>query len=192
MYHGGRSVRQLFSARHNAGIAALEFALIAPAFFIVFAGMTDLGHAMYMRVRLEAAVAAGTNYALVNANSVGSSSAGTSLAQAIASFVATSNGGTVPNATIVLNDGQTVQVTGGIQTVSGSASNADLCYCPTGSPPNWSWGSAVSPCGTSCAGGGTAGKFVTITASYQFTPLFSYNGFGPNGTITVSAVVQAQ
>lgn len=191
MRRSSPSLRDLFLARHNAGIAALEFAMVAPVFFILFTGMTDLGHGLYMRVRLEAAVAAATNYALVNANSVNSTSAGTTLATAIASLVTTSNGGTVPNATIVLNDGQTVQVSGGTQTVGGTAANADSCYCPTGSPPNWTWGSAVS-CGAACTGGGTAGKFVTITASYSYTPLLSFAGFGPGGTITVDAVAQTQ
>lgn len=186
------SLREIFLARQNAGIAALEFALVAPVFFVLFAGMTDLGHGLYMRVRLEAAVAAGTNYALVNASKVNSTSAGTTLATAIASLVTTSNGGTVPNATIVLNDGQTVTVSGGTQTVSGTAANADSCYCPTGSPPNWIWGSAVSPCGAACTGGGTAGKFVTITARYSYAPLLTIDGFGSGGTITVDAMVQTQ
>jgi Flp pilus assembly protein TadG len=185
------SLRHLFRARHDSGMAALEFALLAPVFFVLFAGMTDLGHGLYMRVRLEAAVAAGINYALVNANKVDSTSNGTNLAEAIATLVTTSNAGKMPAATVVLNNGQMVQVVKGVQTVSGTAANADRCYCPTGSPSNWTWGSAVS-CATTCTGGGTSGKFVTVTASYSFTPLFSYAGFGPGGTITVDAAVQAQ
>jgi Flp pilus assembly protein TadG len=192
MHRRHAPLRALFTARHNAAIAALEFALVAPVLFLMFAGMTDLGHTMYMRIRLEAAVAAGANYALVNANKVDSTNAGKDVAIEIATLVTDSNGGTPPNATVVLNDGWTVQVTGGAQSVSGSAGNADSFYCPTGSPPHWSWGTAVAQGGAACADGSTSGKFVTITASSSFTPLISFEGFGPSGTITVNAAVQVQ
>jgi len=186
------SLRDLFSARHTAAIAALEFALVAPVFFLVFAGMTDLGHTMYLRIRLQAAVAAGANYALVNANKIDSTTTGRGIATMIATLVTDSNGGTPPDATVVLNHGWTVQVTNGTQSVSGTAANSDNFYCVTGSPPSWSWGTTVAQAGTACANGGTSGKFVTITASSSFTPLVSFEGFGPSGTITANAVVQAQ
>ncbi len=65
-------------------------------------------------------------------------------------------------------------------------------YCPTGSPPSWSWGSAYGPAGTACTGGGTSGKFVTVTASYNFTPFFASYAFVTNGAMTAGAVVQTK
>ncbi|WP_244420685.1 hypothetical protein [Mesorhizobium japonicum] len=47
-------------------------------------------------------------------------------------------------------------------------------------------------CGSICSGGGIAGKFVTITASKPYTPLFGGFGIVSNGNITVKAVVQPQ
>ena len=73
-----RSIRRLVSRRRNSGIAALEFALIAPAFVVAFAGVVDIGNALYTWMRLEAALAAGTNYALTNATQVNSTNGATS------------------------------------------------------------------------------------------------------------------
>ena len=47
-------------------------------------------------------------------------------------------------------------------------------------------------CGSICSGGGIAGKFVTITASKPYTPLFGGFGIVSNGNITIKAVVQPQ
>lgn len=171
-------------------MAAVEFGLLAPVFVILFAGVIDIGSALYTQVRLEAAIAAGTNYALVHMGNV-SSANGASLASSIATVVTTSNGGSAADGTVVVNNGPTVTVTAGARASSGTAANADSCYCPTGSPASWTWGSAVV-CGNACTGGGRAGKFVAVTASYSYTALFSSYGFVPNGTITAGAMVQTQ
>jgi len=173
-------------ARRNKGVAAVEFALLAPMFVMVFAGTIDVGNALYIQTVLDSAVAAGTNYAVVNASDVGSAN-GASLASNIATIIA----GTATSATVVVNDGPTVTVTNGTAVSSGTASNANSCYCPTGSPPNWTWGSSVT-CGNSCTGGGTAGKFVTVTASYSITPFFPAYSFVRNGTMTVGSIAQTQ
>jgi len=82
-------------------------------------------------------------------------------------------------------------VTGGSASSGGTATNANSCYCPTGSPPNWSWGSAAT-CGSSCGGSLQAGKYVTITANVTYTPLLSTFGLIKNGILTQNAAVQVQ
>ena len=154
-------------------------------------GIVDIGDALYTRVRLEAAIGAGANYALVNAGQVNSTN-GATLASNVATLVATSNGGTPANATVVVNNGPTVTVTGGTSTSSGTATNADLYYCPTGSPPSWVWGSSVSSNTTACTSGGTGGRFVTIVVSYNYTPFFASYGFVTGNSITVGTMVQTQ
>jgi hypothetical protein len=47
-------------------------------------------------------------------------------------------------------------------------------------------------CGASCSGSGTAGKFVTITATAAYTPLLNLYTFINNGTLRQSAVVETQ
>lgn len=177
----------------NRCIAILEFALLAPVFVVTLAGVVDVGNAIYTRSRLEAALAVGANYAQVNLTQV-SSSGGAALASDVASLVATSDGNPALDVTVVVNHGPTVTITGGVTApTTGTAASADSCYCPTGSPSSWTWGSAVT-CGNACGGTGTptAGKFVTITASYHFTPLFIGYAFVTNGTMSAGAAVQTQ
>lgn len=175
-------------------VAAVEFALIAPTFVLIFAGIVDLGNALWTWCRLEEAVAAGTNFALVNVNNVNSVN-GQSLASDIAGIVANSaivgNHTTPADVTVVVNNGPTTTITSGVSATSGTATNADLNYCPTGASPSWTWGSAVAS-GGACTGGGTSGKFVTVTASYNFTPFFASYAFVANGLMTAGGMVQTK
>ena len=185
-----RPLWSVFSAAEETGVAAAEFAIYATLFLTVFAVTADFSLLMFVEFQMDSAVAAGAEYAALNAASVNSTNGG-SLASSISNVVANANGSSWEDGTIVINNGPTVTVTGGSSVASGTASNADNCYCPTGTPPNWSWGSSIT-CGSSCTGGSVAGKFVTIAASRSFTALFPQFGFTQNGTITRSALVQTQ
>jgi Flp pilus assembly protein TadG len=185
------ALRRRRTRRHNAGVAAVEFGLLAPTFVLVFAGTVTVGDAVSVQLRLDGAVAAGINYSIVN-QSQASSTNGQALATAIANLVSNSAGGTAANVTVVVNNGPTTTITSGTQTTSGTASNADLFYCLTGSPPNWSWGTGVSAAGGSCTPSGVYGKFVTITASYGFTPFFSNYTFGLGTTLSMGSAAQVQ
>jgi Flp pilus assembly protein TadG len=182
---------RLLSARENRCVAALEFALLAPVFVMVFAGVVDLGNALYTWSKVEAALAVGANYALTHTGQVNSTN-GAALASSIATVVSGTNAGTAANTTVVVNNGPTVVVTSGTAASSGTAANADSCYCPTGTPGSWTWGTAVT-CANACPNSTTtAGRFVTITASYSFTAFFAGYGFVTNGAITGGAAVQTQ
>ena len=65
------------------------------------------------------------------------------------------------------------------------------CYCPSGSPGSWNWGTTVT-CGSSCAGGGIGGQFVTITGNRSVSPLFPTFGLVQNGTISRNVLVETQ
>ncbi len=52
-------------------------------------------------------------------------------------------------------------------------------------------GSAAT-CGSACAGGTLAGKFVTIAGTRQFTAIFTAYGLIGNITLHQSTIVQAQ
>lgn len=186
-----RPVRYAYTSNRNPrAVAAVEFALVAPILVLLLAGIADLGSQAYMLLRLQAAVAAGSNYAVTESGNVNSAN-GAALATRIAGIVTAANNGTGPDGTVVIDDGPEVKVTSGSSTYSGIASAADQCYCPSGAAPNWSWGSAVS-CGTPCAGGGFAGKFVAITASYAYTPLFPGVILSSSRGLTVGELVQTQ
>ena len=55
-------------------VALVEFALLSPLFGVLLAGTIDLSGVLYTKFRLDDSVAAGANYALINAASVNSSS----------------------------------------------------------------------------------------------------------------------
>jgi len=179
-------------AGDRGGIAAVEFALLTPVFCLLLAGVVDLGGALYTKFKLDSAVTAGANYAQINAANVNSSN-GQTLANNIATIVETSQGAGWANDGVVVNNGPSTTVASGTPTTSGTATNADVCYCPAGAVGSFTWGSATT-CGAACPGAGTgyAGKFVTITATNTYSPIFSNYGIVQNDTITASAAVQVQ
>jgi Flp pilus assembly protein TadG len=184
-------MRVLHLRQDSAGVAAVEFALVLPVFGVLLAGVVDLGNVLYTRFRLDSAVSAAADYVEVNAASV-SSTGGATLAGNAATIVQSSQGSSWANASVIINNGPTSTVTGGTSTAGGTAANADSCYCPTYSGGTTTWGGAAT-CGSACASGtATAGKFVTITASRTYTPLFSTYGIVQNGTISSTATVQTQ
>jgi Flp pilus assembly protein TadG len=180
--------------RDRRCVAALEFGLLAPTFVMGFAGVVDLGNALYTWSKLEQALALGANYAIMNKAKVNVTSGSTvyQLADNIATIVATSNPGTAASSTVVVNDGPTSTVAnGGTPSHSGTTANASSYYCLTGAPTSWTWGTAYANNATACADGSQPGQFVTITVSYSFTPFFASYGFVTNGQMTDGAAVQA-
>jgi Flp pilus assembly protein TadG len=186
--------------RSRRCVAALEVALLAPVFILLLAGAVDLSRAALTWSRLQAALAVGANYALVNGGQIRRVGSGdpVALATKIADLVAnstlwTGNPTAAPvNVTVVVNNGPTAAVTNGNAVSSNSAADTESCYCLSGSPNNWSWGSAVS-CSSTCTGSAAPpGRFVTISASLNFTPSFAGYGFIASGPMTTAAAVQAQ
>ena len=171
-------------------MASVEFALFTPIYCLLVAGVIDLGGALWTKFKLDSAVTAGANYAQLNAANV-SSTNGQALANSIATIVESSEGSSWANDTVTVNNGPATAVASGSATTSGTTSNADACYCPTGTATSVTWGSS-STCSSSCAGGGYAGKFVVITATQTYTPIFSSYGIVQNDTITASSMVQVQ
>ena len=184
------SARRGWRSRRDRGTAAVELALTSPLLLILLAGIVDFGRVYREEIELSAAVAAAAQYALVNAASINSTNAAT-LAATLSGIVANSNGAGWAGATVTVNDGATSTLVGGVPGSSGTAANANSCWCPTGTATGWGWGVAAT-CGTACAGGTLAGKFVTITGTRSFTAVFSNYGLIGNSTLHQSAMVQSQ
>jgi Flp pilus assembly protein TadG len=177
--------------RAQEGIAAVEFAFVVPVLLILLMGIVDVGQMLFAYYELDQAVAAGAEYAVLNAANVSSTNGGT-LASSVAAAVANANGANWTNDTVIVNNGPTVAITNGTAVSSGTATNADDFYCPTGSASNWSWGTAYTSEVSCSTGGGTAGKYVTITASYSYTPLLRIFNFIQSGPLSLSTAVQTQ
>lgn len=176
--------------RHRNGTAAVEMALISPMLMILFAGIIDFGRAYQQEIELSSAVAAASQYALLNVANINSGNAAT-LAATISGIVANANGAAWAGSTVTVNAGATNAIAAGVTTTSGTAARADSCWCPTGTSASWNWGSAAT-CGSACAGGTLAGKFVTIAGTRQFTAIFTAYGLIGNITLHQSTIVQAQ
>jgi Flp pilus assembly protein TadG len=172
------------------GTAAVEMALISPVLMMLLAGIIDFGRAYQEEIELSSAVAAASQYALLNVASINSTNAA-GLASTLSGIVANTNGTAWAGATVTVNDGATNAVAGGVPTASGTAANANSCWCPTGAAAAWNWGSAAT-CGSTCAGGTLAGKFVTVAGTRQFTAIFTAYGLIGNITLQQSTIVQAQ
>jgi len=181
------AVWRLPFSRDQRGASAVEFALVLPIFLLLFAGIADFGGALYVKFGLNSIVSAAANYALVSSGSVNSSS-GASLANNLATIVSNAHGSNWADGTVVVNNGPTATITSGTVSAGGTASNADLCYCPVKALSGITWGSSAS-CSTPCGSGGIAGKFVTIIASKAYSPIFSSYGLVKNGTISSNTVV---
>ncbi|AID29349.2 pilus assembly protein [Mesorhizobium loti] len=180
-----------FLRRQKAGVSAVEFALVSPVLLVILAGTVDIGGSLKAKFELSSALSAGSNYALLNGDKVNSTGGG-ALAGNIATVVTSGLSGNGGSIQVVINNGAALayNATTSTATQSGTAANADLCYCP-GSSGAVAWSTPMA-CGSICSGGGIAGKFVTITASKPYTPLFGGFGIVSNGNITVKAVVQPQ
>jgi Flp pilus assembly protein TadG len=183
-----RVLRHLREQRN--GTAAVELALVAPMLLILFAGIVDFARVYDQEIELSSGVAAAANYALTNAASINSGSAA-SLAATLSGIVANSNGAAWAGATVTVNDGATSAVSNGVASSSGTAANANSCWCPTGGSASWGWGAAAT-CGSACTGGTLAGKFVTITGTRPFSAIFGAYGLIGNTTLHQSTIVQAQ
>lgn len=178
----GASFRTLLPA--SGGASAIEFALLAPILALTFAAILDFGLVVYIRLSLNQAVSASSNFAMVNADDV--STKGAALANSLAAIVP--NGTDV---TIVVNNGPTVQRVAGVVTSSGSQAAASACYCPRLDGSNVAWGEQMS-CGAACAAGGSAGQYVVVTAAEAHSPMFNSYGIVQNGMISVRSIVQVR
>ena len=186
---GRRSLARLAALWHaRNAVAAVEFAMMAPVLAILFIGIIDCAQAFLVEMKLASAIAAGAQYVVNNTSSVGSSS-GATLAASTAGIVGNINATGWASGTVVVNNGPTSTFAHGTATASGTASNADSCYCLSGSPGSWSWGNPVA-CGSTCTTS-IAGKFVTITATRRLTPFFSHYFILPT-SITQRIVVEVQ
>jgi len=138
---------------------ALEFALIAPLLILMLLEIADLGLALISRERLLSAVAAGAHYAALKGQNLSQASAATTLMSEVATVVTKAG----PLTTIVPQ----VRYNNGLD-----SSNFAACYCLSGTTPTYS----AATCGSACSSDGpTAGKYLAISATVTYTPLFSLN-----------------
>jgi Flp pilus assembly protein TadG len=186
---GASRARGFLRDRRAASI--VEFALITPVFLLVLGAAVDFGLAVRTKFKLSSALATASNVALSNASSVSTASEAT-LASTLATLIGSANAANWSSSSVNVNNGSTASTTAGSATVTagGSTSGATSCYCPTGSGTTFAFGTAAT-CGSACAGGAVAGKFVKLSASRAYTPMILPSRL-IHSPITASSVIQVQ
>ncbi len=138
--------------RRNAGVAAVELALVTPVFTMLLIGVADFSMAYHRLMQLSSALAAGAQYAFTK----GQTDSGSTLTTEVKTFVNAVTAVSLSSVTATYNNGL----------------SATSCYCVSGSGPTYS---AAMTCGAACTdgSGSTAGKFISISGSFSYTALFS-------------------
>jgi len=179
--------------RSRRGIAAVEFALIAPFIVWLLIFTVDCTLYLFTTLQLSNAVAAGAEYALVNGQAVSPNSAGCSTTTPPCLTVATLRANIktiVQNATSPALAAPTVYY----NTSSATAGDSDTifysCYCPNSAAA--AAAQTASTCSTACADGTQPGSYVAIQASTTFTPIFPGDQWLAAGTISNTAWVRVQ
>jgi Flp pilus assembly protein TadG len=164
-------VERLARRFDNAGVAAVEFALLAPFLFALCAGLADFGFAYHYQLQLSSALAAAAQYAFTK----GQTESGATLTSDVTGFVNNISPITLTSVTATYNNGLA----------------ASSCYCVDGSPPVYT---GPLTCGAACTdtSGSTAGKYVSISGSFTYSPIFPLDQafFGSPFTQTVTARLQ--
>ncbi len=151
-------MRRLFCLHRNllagtSGVAALEFAIVAPALLMVLGGLVDFGLALNDSMQIQQAAQAGASYAFAAQQEAGVSS------QISASAVRAA-----VQASLALSPAPTVTVTGPEAECTQTNSSA--------SPPTTTLTSGTY--GTACANGNPVGTYLVITVAYTFQPLMPF------------------
>ena len=175
--------------RDRRGAVAVEFAIMAQVFAVIFAGTAEIGIVYLKRLQLNNTLATATNYAMVNPAAV-SASGGAALATTLSAILANDGIAAPASVRIVVNNGPQRSVVNNVATTTGTASDADRCYCPT-STTVVTWGAAVV-CGSACTSGLRAGKFVELHVNRSHVALFAGFGGTVGGKISVMSMVQTE
>ncbi len=143
------------------GVAALEFALVAPVLLTAVAGLADFTLVLADRMQIASAVGGGTEYAF-NQGQVLAGTQQSVLSTDVQSKVASGTG--LAGVTVTVTGPGTYCVSSGAL-VTGTVGTA----CPNGNPP---------------------GTYMIITATYQYHPMLPFYSMMATTTLTESASVR--
>jgi Flp pilus assembly protein TadG len=165
--------RRLFDLTRScrSGVASLELGLVTPVLTMFLTGVVDLSMMFHQELQLSSVLAAGAEYAFTQ----GQIDSGSTLTTEVTNFVQALSPLTLTSLTTSYNNGL----------------NPSSSYCVVGSPATYS-GPYAS--GSACpdGSGSTAGKFVTISASFTYAAMFkAEQTFFPK-PFTQSVIVRLQ
>lgn len=154
--------------RSGRAVVAVEFALTLPILLLFLGAVTDFGIVYYIQGGLSSVIAAGAAYATITDENNGS---------------------------VAQTDIQTAMRGAAAQSLPGfsvtvAAGNPAQCYCLTGSAPAQM---STATCGSTCSSGGSAGKYVQLTATVTYQAMLpAYSMLGGSTVLSKSAWVPLQ
>jgi Flp pilus assembly protein TadG len=152
----------------RSGVAAFELTLLLPVLVAIFLGLADFSLAYHQELQVDATLASAAEFAFTD----GQTNTGSTLTSDITNFIGVISPGLTASA--VYNDNDTT---------------VGDCYCVTGSPPSYT---LASSCGAACSDGSTSGKYVSITVSFTYTPLFAADKLFFSGPISQTVTQRLQ
>ncbi|OLP61943.1 hypothetical protein BJF93_07395 [Xaviernesmea oryzae] len=182
------NLRLIDLCKSRRGIAAVEFAFIAPVMLVMMTGVSELGVFVFKRMQANEAVSAAANAALASGPGLSSSTADAT-ANVLASILRAPD--TAGTARMTINGLRAYDITATQMTSSGSVSSADECRCPTQANGVIDWGGSVG-CTSTCADGSSAGRYISIAYHRPYKPVFPTYGLISNNGITVNVVALVQ
>ncbi len=175
-----KSSRFFALRRDTKGIAAVEFAAVAPLLIFIFGAAADFSMLIWSRTAVGSAVEAGTAYVI----STGQQSFTTATIGPYLTTVANRVAGASLHGAPLLPSNVTVKYNNATD-----GSNLGKCYCL---PASGTFPSSASACGSSCADGTTAGAFIRVSATFSYTPLSPLDTPFMTTTFSSAAVVRVQ
>ena len=159
-------------AGDRSGIAAIELAIVAPVVVLGILCVTDLGRFALDKTRITYAASADAEYAAAHADDPQFSSP-YPMGAAFSAAISTAATSATPATDI---------------SISPTPSSYYGCATSTGLTAS-TQGATCSP---STSSGGTAGIYVSVTATMPFTALFGAAGIAYPSTISSTAVVRVE
>jgi hypothetical protein len=150
------TIRQTTRSRVSPGQSLVEFALIAPIFFLIVFGLIDLGAFVFSDSVMSQAAREGARVASTEAGWIGKT-------------VADDPGCGQPGGPVCPTAANfTAHVTTAVRNASSGLTSGVTIYVrcdPAGAPPTGQWTTG------SCAANNTKGNLVSVRIVYNFTPL---------------------
>lgn len=155
------------------GIAAVEFALLAPVLLLLMMASLGFGYAFFLKLRVIDATSAAAIYAFQNGSTLDAGNLAAFLAKVNAVVVDVSGLTPAPVVSVLVNNAP-------------DAGALDGFYCASGKPAAWSsTGTTVRSCG----GNVLSAKFITITVSASQASLFQLDDILPATLLTRDVAV---
>jgi Flp pilus assembly protein TadG len=162
----GRHLRRLLGTEGcTAGVAAIEFGIIAPVLAVALVCTIDLSLGVYRKMEVQNSAQTGAEYALAHG------------------FDATAIASATRNATTwTQHDAQGNT----IQAVTATPTPVQFCGCASAS------GVTSATCGTPCPSGVLPGTYVTVSAQGTYTTLMPYPMLPTSFVFTAQSTVRTQ